>query len=180
MPRYHGIPFPCENPKFHVFSAFRVDLESGLLRSLGRPLNKFIIRKPVMCHLMVEMPRGQSSIVLDMSRDYPAMNPGAGGCSAPLQILKKLWRKKNTIFPMIYKHRKNNKTKLCCFWGVCNQGYSTDRVVHVAKSENSRNCKFSESFFDQKECSDGAGNRRNRKISARGFSSLVHFFLNSS
>ena len=41
------------------------------------------------------------------------------------------------------------------------------RDGHTADPENSENKRCLESFFVRKECSDGAGNRRNRKISSR-------------
>ena len=50
------------------------------------------------------------------------------------------------------------------------------RDGHIADPENSENKRCLERFFVWKECSDGAGNRRNRKISSRRFSSLVLFF----
>ena len=50
------------------------------------------------------------------------------------------------------------------------------RDGHVADSEKSQNYKCLDHFLNGKECSDGAGNRRNRKISSRRFSSLVFFF----
>ena len=53
------------------------------------------------------------------------------------------------------------------------------RAAHVAKSENSQNYECLGAFLNGKEWSDGAGNSANRKISARRFSSLVHFFFST-
>ena len=50
------------------------------------------------------------------------------------------------------------------------------RDGHIANSENSQNYECLDSFLLSKECSDGAGNSANRKISKRRFSSLVLIF----
>ena len=55
-------------------------------------------------------------------------------------------------------------------------GTTYSRDGHVANSENSQILPTLTAEMNGKECSDGAGNRRNRKISSRRFSSLVHFF----
>ena len=55
-------------------------------------------------------------------------------------------------------------------------GHDIQNPDHIADSENSENNGFLNHFLKGKECSDGAGNRRNRKISSRRFSSLVLFF----
>ena len=49
------------------------------------------------------------------------------------------------------------------------------RDGHIPEPENSENKRCLEHFLKGKELSDGAGNRRNRKISSRRFSSLVLF-----
>ena len=54
--------------------------------------------------------------------------------------------------------------------------HTKSRDGHIADSENSENYQKVEADLNRKECSDGAGNSANRKISSQRFSSLVHFF----
>ena len=61
-------------------------------------------------------------------------------------------------------------------WTIRVQNGRCSRDGHIADSEISENKGCLESFFEWKECSDGAGNSANRKISSRRFSSLVLFF----
>ena len=52
--------------------------------------------------------------------------------------------------------------------------YSRDG--HIADSENSQKYQKVTADLEGKECSDGAGNRRNRQNSSRRFSAVYHFF----